>query len=89
MKTSINVKIIGRVQGVWFRVSTQKKALQLNIKGWVKNASDGSVEACFQSDQSTLKQMVRWCHKGPEMAQVEKVITTRSNEPEHHDFKIR
>lgn len=44
----------GRVQGVGFRFTTYQIACELNLSGWVRNLSDGSVEACFQGDESII-----------------------------------
>jgi acylphosphatase len=73
MKTCINVKISGIVQGVWFRASTKQKAEQLGITGWVKNTPDGNVEAVFEGDEDIIKEMLQWCQQGPPHARVENV----------------
>ncbi len=82
----IRVRITGRVQGVFFRAKTKQEADRLGIKGWVKNLSDGSVEAVFQGDPEKLTQMTDWCKKGPSHARVDHVQT----EPETSimNFKI-
>jgi acylphosphatase len=67
------LKITGRVQGVFFRQSTQEKAYAFGVVGWVQNCSDGSVEALFQGDKQAVDELVRWCQKGPDHAHVEKV----------------
>ena len=65
--------ISGRVQGVWFRASTQDEAKKLGITGWARNLPDGSVEvvACGTEDQ--LSQLYQWLQKGPELAEVKEV----------------
>ena len=70
---SIYLEIYGKVQGVYFRLSTQKKAEQLNLVGWVKNRADGSVEAFAQGEEAALKQLLVWCHQGPPLAYVDHV----------------
>ncbi len=69
----IRAIVRGRVQGVFFRASTQHQAMRLNISGYAKNLSDGSVEviACGQADD--LDTLVDWLHQGPEYARVESV----------------
>ena len=67
------VKITGRVQGGFFRQSCKHYAQQRGITGWVKNCSDGSVEALFQCDPSRLKDILTWVNIGPEVAQVKQV----------------
>lgn len=63
-----HVYIQGRVQGVFFRATTRDKALALDVKGWVKNCPDGSVEAVFEGKKETVEKLVNWCRKGPEGA---------------------
>ncbi|MCK5099842.1 MAG: acylphosphatase, partial [Desulfobacteraceae bacterium] len=64
-KIQIKVVVKGRVQGVFFRVETKNTADRLGLNGYVKNLSNGSVEAVFEGDQQAVTQMVEWCHKGP------------------------
>lgn len=68
-----HVFISGRVQGVFYRASTKNMAEQLGLKGWVKNTSDGRVEALFEGDETAVKDMISWCHKGPRSAEVSDV----------------
>ena len=62
--------IEGRVQGVWYRGSTQQKAQQLGITGWVKNLPDGRVEVLMCGSEPALEQLQIWLHQGPTMARV-------------------
>ena len=73
MKTSVHVLISGKVQGVWFRASTKQKAEELGITGWVRNTSDGKVEAVFEGEEKIVQKMIEWCHHGPPLAKVEHV----------------
>ncbi len=63
-------KISGKVQGVYFRGSTQNCARQLHLAGWVRNCSDGSVEAVASGEQKALESFEQWLAIGPEMADV-------------------
>ncbi len=69
------VSISGRVQGVFFRDSAREKAEGLGLAGWVKNASDGRVEALFEGPSENVREMVDWCEHGPSQASVESVDT--------------
>lgn len=69
----IQLRITGKVQGVFFRASTRKKAQELGITGWVKNEPDGSVTAVGQGEAAALQQWANWCHEGPPQARVDKV----------------
>ena len=68
-----HLKIIGKVQGVWYRASTQDEAVRLGLTGWVANMPDGSVEAHAEGDKSVIETFVKWCHEGPPLACVDKV----------------
>ena len=61
----------GRVQGVFFRQSTQYQAERLGVKGWVRNLPDGSVEAVFEGDETSVKGVVDYCRHGPSQAKVQ------------------
>ena len=70
---TLHLVIHGRVQGVYFRQSMQREALSLAVAGWVRNRSNGTVEAVVHGDPGAVDAMVRWAHRGPDMAQVERV----------------
>ncbi len=56
----------GRVQGVFFRANTQREASRLGVTGWVRNMSDGNVEALFEGEETKVKELVQFCkHKIP------------------------
>jgi acylphosphatase len=73
MNKRVRLIISGRVQGVFFRAETENQALSLNVKGWVRNMSDGRVEMTIEGDEDDIQRMIAWCHKGPRLARVEKV----------------
>jgi len=84
-----HVYISGLVQGVFFRANTKRMADTLGIKGWVKNLPDGRVEAVFEGEKEKVEAMIRWCHKGPPSAVVEKVeVIDEEYKGEFKDFKI-
>jgi acylphosphatase len=70
MRIQVQVRISGRVQGVWYRASTKQKAEELKLTGWVKNNPDGCVEAVFEGEEGAVNAMVAWCRVGPPHAQV-------------------
>ena len=72
-KKSLHLVIHGRVQGVFFRDSMRREAESMAISGWVRNRSDGAVEAEVQGEPSAVDAIVRWAHRGPPRAQVERV----------------
>ena len=69
----IRVIVSGRVQGVWFRQSTNATAEELGVSGWVRNRPDGSVEAVFEGDEIAVAKAVAWAHDGPTNALVMEV----------------
>jgi acylphosphatase len=71
----------GRVQGVFFRDSTQREARSAGVSGWVTNRSDGAVEAVFEGDEEAVARMVDFVRGGPGHADVEDV-EVHDEEPE-------
>jgi len=63
-------RIRGRVQGIGFRYHTRQQAQGLDIRGWVRNLPDGSVEACICGDPERIPAMRRWLAHGPDYASV-------------------
>lgn len=61
---NVRVLISGRVQGVCFRACTRDQAQILNLSGWVRNLSDGRVEALFEGPSEVIDQMLEWCKEG-------------------------
>jgi acylphosphatase len=89
-KSRVHLKVRGRVQGVFFRASTEHEASRLGLKGWVKNCPDGSVEIVAEGEDSTLDELIHWCRKGPSRAQVIQVDQEKSDYlGEFENFEIR
>lgn len=63
----------GRVQGVYFRSSTQKQALNLGICGSARNLADGRVEVIMCGDEDALESLLVWLWQGPQFAEVDDV----------------
>ena len=80
----IHVIVKGRVQGVYYRSSTQDRAQALGISGWVRNLPNGDVEFEAQGGQEQLDSLLLWAQQGPARAQVEKLVCnpcpTQANE---------
>ncbi len=79
----------GRVQGVWFRASTERMAVTLGLAGWVRNVPDGSVEAVFEGRAPAVDAAVAWMHEGPERADVDTVDVTVEPPEGLTDFRVR
>lgn len=76
-KTRARLVIEGKVQGVWFRDSTRRRANDLGVYGWVKNRHDGAVEVLAEGNADAVEELTVWCHKGPPRAIVRHVDVTR------------
>jgi acylphosphatase len=70
MTKALHVWVSGRVQGVFFRDSTQRKAADLGLTGWVRNLRDGRVEAFFVGDEDACRRAMEFVHVGPPSAVV-------------------
>ncbi len=85
-----HVYISGQVQGVFFRDSARERAEQLGLAGWVRNLSDGRVEAIFEGPSEKVREMVRWCGEGPSHAEVEDVeAEIEASEGDLEGFEVR
>ena len=73
MKITRHMRIYGRVQGVYFRESMRQRAEQLDVTGWVRNCSDGSVEAVAQGEAFAVSRLIEWAQRGPEAAKVDRL----------------
>jgi len=90
VKSRVHIVIYGIVQGVGYRYSTYRKALQLGITGWVRNKSDGSVEAVFEGAREKLEEMLSWCREGPSGAYVSEIkVQWEEGDERYNNFEIR
>lgn len=88
MKQHLNIKVYGLVQGVFFRTTAKEQADNLGITGFAQNDPDGSVYIEAEGEENNLNKFVRWCNKGPSMAQVEKVVVTKSKLRNFSNFAV-
>jgi len=89
-KKTVHAIISGRVQGVFFRMETQRAAKRYGVNGWVRNCADGTVEAVLEADSEKVDQMIDWCKKGPPMASVSDLkIDWKEYSGEYTEFTIR
>lgn len=82
------VRIHGLVQGVGFRQGLREEAARLGVTGWVRNRSDGSVEAMLQGQDSAVQALLAWAAVGPPGASVERV-EVHEGAGEHSAFEHR
>ncbi len=72
MEKRVHILLSGKVQGVFFRESTKKKARMLGLKGVVKNLENGCVEIIAEGEEEKLKMLSSWCDDGPPLARVQR-----------------
>ncbi len=83
-----HLSIRGRVQGVGFRNYMAYKAGELGIRGWVRNCTDGSVEAVVQGTPAAVTAIIECAHRGPRAAQVDSV-DAREDSGDYAGFETR
>jgi acylphosphatase len=81
----VHMFISGRVQGVFYRSSSRRKALELGLTGWVRNLPDGRVEIVVEGEEDQVEKLIDWCRKGPPSADVKGLEIKQ--EPPTHEFK--
>ena len=79
MAITRHLNIRGRVQGVGFRYEMQREARKHGVAGWVRNRSDGSVEAVVQGDEEAVEAVIAWARQGPRSARVTDVQVTAAS----------
>ena len=80
--------VTGRVQGVFFRDSTRREALKLDLTGHAINLADGSVEVVASGDRLAVDELESWLHEGPRMASVSGVIEREAPEKDFDRFSV-
>ncbi len=88
MKIHVNINVRGKVQGVYFRVTTLNVANDLKIFGTVCNEKDGSVSIEAEGSKIQLESFLKWCHQGPPRANVKEVKITKSTLKGYSKFSI-
>jgi len=90
MSRHVNIVVSGRVQGVYFRAFTRRKAKQLDLVGHATNLADGRVEIIAIGDDEAIAQFIIWCRKGPITARVDHIDVNELPANETlHSFEIK
>ena len=84
----LNISISGKVQGVFFRVTSKAVADQLGVKGTARNCSDGSVFIEAEGDAFSLDLFLEFCHKGSDRAVVENVSIVEAEFKNYANFEV-
>lgn len=85
---TVRVRVHGRVQGVGYRYWTERTAGDLGLSGWVRNRSDGGVEAVFSGRAADVDAMVARCQHGPRSAVVASVDVMEEPERPSPGFEV-
>jgi acylphosphatase len=88
MSKRVRVLVSGRVQGVFFRAETARRARQLRMGGFVRNTPNGRVEAAFEGEADKVDSMVSWMRQGPSLAVVEDVEVTEEAARGDTEFRV-
>jgi acylphosphatase len=89
MEVRAHVVIKGRVHGVFFRSEIERRAENLEVKGWVRNLPEGSVEAVFEGQESSVNKLIEFCKRGPSRAQVTSLdLNWEKYTEQFKDFRI-
>jgi acylphosphatase len=83
------VIVHGMVQGVFFRDTCRREAVTRGVSGWVRNRSDGAVEAVFEGPDEDVEAMCSWCRRGPRYAAVESVDIAAEEPVGSSGFEVR
>lgn len=75
------LRVTGRVQGVFYRESMRQEAERLGVTGWVRNRSDGAVEAVVHGAPDAIDAITRWARRGPADAAVSSVEVSEAEGP--------
>lgn len=76
MRKRVRLVVTGRVQGVYYRGSCERRALQLGVAGTVRNRRDGAVEVVAEGSADAVDLLVDWCRIGPRRARVDGIQCT-------------
>lgn len=80
--------ITGKVQGVYYRLSMQHKATELGLVGWVRNLSDGRVEALVSGQPQPMQALAIWLQQGPDRAFVDSVEVSDKEPMQFDTFSV-
>ena len=70
------IRVVGKVQGVFFRKSARDEAASWGLAGWARNEDDGTVTILVEGDVESIEAFLPWCSQGPPRAVVESVTVT-------------
>lgn len=86
-----NIQITGKVQNVFFRISTKEKAEKLQINGFIKNENDGSIYMEVEGEEKNFDIFFEWLKikGGPSFAEIHKIKTKKGEIKNFNEFSIQ
>ncbi len=88
VKKHLNIKVKGKVQGVFYRATTKAVADQLGVKGFVKNEADGSVYIEAEGEAVMIESFLEWCQEGPDRAQIDHIESNEGEMKNYRNFEV-
>jgi len=88
MRVSYIAHVSGKVQGVYFRASSQQIAIDNHLSGYARNLADGDVEVLMCGEEENVNKMLHWLEDGPSLAKVDHVDKKQVEWQEHSFFSI-
>jgi acylphosphatase len=86
----IRMIVRGVVQGVGFRMYTEREAARLGVRGYVRNLPGGDVEIVAEGPAEAVERLIAWARHGPPAARVERVDVMDEGPTDEFDgFGIR
>ena len=84
----VHIIVSGRVQGVFFRDNTRRKATELGLCGYAKNLPDGTVEVVAEGDETKIKELIEFIKKGPGIAKITNIEIKRKEPENFKSFEV-
>jgi acylphosphatase len=88
MPKHIDIKVYGKVQGVYFREETKRKADEIKVFGSVKNNSDGTVSIEVEGESDKVDRFLVWLRGGVSGSKIERIETSYGNMKNDNSFRI-
>lgn len=83
----LKIIVSGTVQGVSFRSSARREAEKLDLHGFARNESNGTVYIEVEGPDPELEKFLMWCHKGPQNAEVQSIRSSLHSPVDHKGFE--
>ncbi len=83
-----HIRVVGKVQGVFFRASAKAKADELGIKGSVRNEPGGTVYIEAEGEPANMERFIEWCKEGPPRSRVDNLDVRDAKLSNYSDFAV-